>query len=94
MIAGLSLLLEIIALGFDVVGDQGFASCFGAAVGVCGTNGADFGDGDHVLEAGSVAVDSSGGREDDVGDIVAGHGTEEANRAVDICAIILKRDLA
>ena len=94
MVAALPLLLEIIALSLDVVGDEGFDSGFGAAVGVCRADGADLGDGNHVFEAGGVAVDGSRGGEDYVGDIVPGGRREEADRAIDVCAIVLQGYLA
>lgn len=88
VLAGFSCFLEVVALRVDVVGDAGFDGGLCAAVGVCGADGADFGDGDHVFEAGGVAVDGGGGGEDDVGDVVAGHGGEEADGAVDVCAVV------
>lgn len=88
VLGGFPGLLEVGALGFDVVGDAGFDGGFGAAVGVGGADGAGFGDGDHVFEAGGVAVDGGGGGEDDVGDVVAGHGGEEADGAVDVGAVV------
>lgn len=60
VVAGFALFLEVAALGFDVVGDAGFDGGFGAAVGVGWADGAGFGNGYHVVEAGGVAVD--GGR--------------------------------
>lgn len=50
-------------------------------------------DGDHVGETGSVAVHGSRGRENDVGDIVLGHGTQQVDAASDINAVVLERDL-
>ena len=94
VVAGLALFLEVVALGFDVVGDAGFDGRLGAAVRVRGANGADFGNGYHVLEAGGVAVDGGRRGEDDVGDIVTGHGGQEADGAVDIGAVVFQRDLA
>jgi len=93
VVSRLALRLEVVALGFDMVGDAGFNGGFCAAVGVGGTDGAFFGDRDHVGEASRVAIDGGGGGEDDVGDIVLCHGGEEANGAVDIGAIVLQRDL-
>ena len=78
------------ALRVDMVGDEIFDGGFGAAIGVGGTDGALFGDGDHVGEAGRVAVDRGGGGEDDVGDIVFGHGGEEVDGAVDIGAPVFE----
>jgi len=53
-----------------------------------------FGDGDHALEAGRVAVDGRGGGEDDVGDVVLLHRSQEAEGAEDVDAVVLERDLA
>ena len=94
MISTLPLFLEIVALGLDVVGDERLDGGFGAAVGVCGANGADFRDGNHVLEAGGVSIDGGRGGEDDIGDIVLSRGGEKAYCAVDICAVVFERDLA
>ena len=82
------------ALGVDVVGDAELDGGFGVAVGVRGADGTFFGDGDHVREASCVAIDGGGGRKDNVGDIVAGHGAEEAYSSVDIDTVVLERDLA
>lgn len=49
---------------------------------------------DHVGEAGGIAVDGGRGGEDDVGDIVLLHGAEEAERAIDVDAVVFERDLA
>ena len=54
-------LLEVAALSLDVVGNDIFDNGLGAAVGVGGADGAVFGDRDHVLEAGGIAIDGSGG---------------------------------
>ena len=94
MLAFLPLFLEIIALSFDVIGNDSLVRCFGATIGVGRPNGAVFGDGNHVLEAGGVAVDGSRRREDDIGDIVTCHGAEKADRTVDVRAVVLERDLA
>ena len=66
----------------------------GATIRVGGPDGAVFGDGNHVLEAGGVAVDGGRRREDDVGDIVTCHGAEKADGTVDVRAVVLQRDLA
>lgn len=89
----LSSLLEVASLGVDVVCDETLDRGLGAAVGVGWPNGAVLGDGDHVLEAGGVTVNCSRGGEDDVGDVVALHGSEEGNAATDIYAVVFERDL-
>ena len=88
VVAGLAFLLEVIALGFDVVSDTSFYGRLGAAVGVRRANRADFGYGYHVFKACSVAIDCSRGGEDDVRDVMACHGGQEADGAVDICAVV------
>ena len=85
-----SLFLELGPLCLDVIGDDVLDGGFGAAVRVCGADGADFGNRDHVGEARGVAVDGRGGGEDDVGDGVFGHGGEEADGAVDIGAVVFE----
>ena len=94
VVAGLIFLFGEDALGVDVVGDEVFDGGFGAAVGICGANGAVFGYGDHVGEAGGVAVDGGGRGEDDVGDVVFGHRSEEVDGAVDIGAVVFEGDFA
>ncbi len=88
VVAGLSLLLEVVALGFDVVCDACFDGRLGPAIGVCRADWADFRDGYHVFEAGGIAVDGGGRGEDNVGDIVAGHGGQEADGAIDIGTVV------
>lgn len=88
MVAVLPLLLEVVALGFDVVGDAGLDCGFCAAVGVGGTDRAVLRNRDHVGEARRVPIDSGRGGEDDVGDIVAGHRGKEIDRAVDIGTVV------
>lgn len=88
----LALLLQVVALSVDVVGDDVLNHGLGTAVGVGRANGAVLGDGDHVGESSRIAVDGGGGGEDDVGDIVAGHGLEEGNAAANIDAVVLERD--
>ena len=50
--------------------------------------------GNHVLEAGGIAIDSSGRREHDVGNIVLGHRAKKRNATPDVDAVVLERDLA
>lgn len=76
-----------------MVGDDVLDHGLGATVGVGSTLGAVLGDGNHVLEAGGVAVDGGGGGEDNVGDIVAGHGLEERDAAANVDAVVLEGDL-
>lgn len=92
--AALASLLRLSALGVDVVGDHGLDTELGVTVRVGRAERALFGDGDHVGEAGCIAVDGRRGREDDVGDVVLGHAAQEAERAEDVDAVVLERDLA
>lgn len=94
LLVGLVRLLEVVALGLDVVGDDALDHGFRAAVGVCRANWAVLGDGDHAGNAGGVAVDGRRGREDDVGDIVLGHRPQQRDAAADIDAVVFQRDLS
>ena len=64
------------------------------AIGICWAKGTFLGDGYHVGEAGGIAVDGCGGGEDDVVDVVAGHGAQEAESAVDISVPVVQRAFA
>lgn len=94
MIISLFFLLELVALGLDMIGDYGFNGSFGATIGIRRTNRAVFWNGDHVGKASCVAIDGSRGGEYDIGYIVLGHGAEQTDSAMDIGAVILERDLA
>lgn len=89
----LALLLQPVALGVDVVGNDILNHRLGAAVGVCGANRAVLWDRNHVGESGGITVDGGGRGEDDTRDVVAGHGAHEANAAADVDAVVLERDL-
>lgn len=91
---GLASLLEVVSLGRDVVLDDTLDHRLRAAVGVGRADGAVLWDGNHVGEACRVAVDGGRGGEDDVGDIVLGHGAHQADAAADIDAVVLEWDLA
>lgn len=84
----------VVALGVDHVGDGGLDSELGVTVGVGRTQRAVLGDGDHVGEAGGIAVDGSRAGEDDVGDIVLHHGAEEVDGAVDVDQVVVQGLLA
>ena len=77
-----------------MIGNDSLVRGLGATIRVSGSNGAVFRDGNHVLEASGVAIDGGRRREDDVGDIVTCHGTEKADGTVDVCAVVLQRNLA
>ena len=94
LLEGLPRLAQVVALGLDVVGDDHLVDGLGAAVGVRWADGAALGDGDHVREARGVAVDGGGRGEDDVGDVVLGHGAQERHGAADVDAVVLEGDLA
>ncbi|KAJ6444934.1 LOW QUALITY PROTEIN: putative quinone oxidoreductase [Purpureocillium lavendulum] len=93
LVVGLASLLQVVALGLDEVGDDVLDHRLCAAVRVGRADGAVLGDGDHVGEAGGIAVDGRRGGEDDVGDVVALHGAEEGDAAADVDAVVLERDL-
>ena len=87
-------LLEVVALGVDVVGNDILDDGLGAAVGVGWADGAVLGDGDHVGDTSSVAVDGGGGGEDDVGDVVTLHGAQQGDATTNVDAVVLEGDLA
>lgn len=72
-------LVRVVALGVDHVSDGGFHGEFCVSVRVGRPQGALFGDGDHVGEAGGISIYGGGAGEDDVGDIVTEHRSEEAD---------------
>lgn len=84
----------VVTLGVDNVGDGGLNSELGVAVGVGRTQRAVLGDGDHVGEAGGIAVDGGGAGEDNVGDIVLDHGAQEVDGAVNINQVVVQGFLA
>jgi hypothetical protein len=92
--AARALLLCILALSLDVGADQFFNSILCVSVRVGGAQWAVFGNGNHALEACGIAVDGGRGREDNVGDIVAGHGLQKGDGTADVDAPVLERDLA
>lgn len=83
-------LLQGIALCVDSIGDDGLDHGFCASVGIGGTDGAVLGDGDHVGDAGGVAVDGRGGGEDYVGDGVGEHAAQEGDGAADVDAVVFE----
>ena len=87
LLAGLD---QVVALGVDHVGDGGLDGDLGVAVGVGWAERAVLGDGDHVGEAGRVAVDGGRAGEDNVVDVVADHGAQEAEGALDIDAVVVE----
>lgn len=90
----LTSLLQVTSLGVNKVGDNVLDHGLGAAVCVGRSNGAVLRDRDHVGETSRIAVDSSGGGEDDVIDVVALHGAEQGDTATDIDTVVFERDLA
>lgn len=93
LLVGLAGLLQLGALGVDVVLDDLLDHVLSAAVGICWAGRAGLGDGNHIGEAGGVSVDGGGGGEDDVGDIVLGHGAQQRDAATDVDTVILERNL-
>lgn len=88
LVAGLD---GVVALSVDDIGDGSLDGELGVTVGVGGAQRALLGDGDHVGEASGITVDGGGGGEDDVGDIVADHGAQEADGAVDVDVVVVQR---
>lgn len=88
----LALLLRLVSLSGDVVRDDLLVHDLGVAVGVRGAERAVLGDRDHAFEARGVAVDGCRGGEDDVGDVVTGHGAQEADGAEDVDAVVVEGD--
>lgn len=87
-------LLEVGALSLDVVENDILNASLCTAVSVGRANGAGLGNRNHVLEAGGVAVDGSRGGEDNVGDVVLGHGAKERDAATDVDAVVLEGDFS
>lgn len=94
VVKGLAGLLKFLALGVDVVCDDLLDKGLGVTVRVGGAGRTGLGDGNHVLEAGGVAVHGGRGGENDVGNVVLRHGSEKGNSAADIDAVVLERDFA
>lgn len=94
----LSLLLlaslgESSALSIDHIGDGRLNGELGVAVRVGWAERALLGDGDHVGETGCITVDGGRAGEDDVVDVVADHGPQEAEGALNIDAVVVERFL-
>ena len=94
LLKGLARLLGLPPLGLDMVGNNSLDHHLGMTICVGGADGAVFGNGNHARDAGGITIDSSGGREDDVGDIVLGHRTEQGDAAADIDTVVLEWDFA
>lgn len=86
----LSSLLQVVALGFDMIRDTHLNGRLGATIGVGWSNGAMFRDRDHVGDSGGISVDGGRGREDDVCHIVLGHAAEEGDRTADVDTVVFK----
>ena len=78
----------------DVVSNHQLAGELGVAVGVCRPEGTLFGNGDHVLETGSVAINSSRGGVDDVANIVVLGSSQKGECALNVDAIVVEWDLS
>jgi hypothetical protein len=87
-------LLQVASLSVNKVGDNVLDHGLGAAICVGRSNGAVLRNRNHVGETSSIAVDGSGGGEDDIVDVVALHGAEQRDTAADIDTVVLERDLA
>jgi hypothetical protein len=84
-------LAGIITLGVDHINDGVLDGELGVAVGVSGAQRALLGDGDHVGEAGGITVDGGRAGEDNVVDIVADHGAQKVQSAVDVDIVVVQR---
>jgi hypothetical protein len=94
LVAALASLLRRVALCVDVVGDHSLDTELGVSVRVGGTKRALLRDGNHVGEACSIAIDCRGRREDNVGHVVLLHAAQQAERPIDVNAVVVERDLA
>jgi len=88
LLSALSLLLRLRPFGIDVIRDHALYAKLRVTVWVCRPQRALLGNGYHVREACRVAVYGCGGREDDVGDMVFLHATEEGESAADVDAVV------
>ncbi len=93
MLKWLALLLGIGTLSFDVICNYQFDCALGASVRVGWTNWAVLGDRNHVGKSSRITVNSRGGGEDDIGNIVLGHAPEESDGSANIDTVVFKRDL-
>lgn len=91
LVAGLD---GVVALGVDCVGDGELNGELGVTVGVGRAQRALLGDGNHVGETGGITIDGGGAGEDNVGDIVLDHGTQEVDGAVDVDVVVVEGLLA
>ena len=93
VIAILPLLLQVIALGFDMIAYASFGCGFSLAIRVGWPDRAMLRNWDHVRKSSRVAINGRGGGKYDISDIVRGHRGEEIDSAVHIGAIVFKRNL-
>jgi hypothetical protein len=94
LVAALASLLRRVALRVDVVGDHSLDSKLCVSVRIGGPKRAFLRNGNHVGEACSIAVNCCGRREDNVGHVMLLHAAQQAERAIDINAVVVERDLA
>lgn len=94
LLEGLARLLSLPPLGLDMIGNDGLDHHLGMTICVGGADGAVLRNRNHARDTGGITVDSGGGRKDNVGDIVLGHGTEQGDAAADIDAVVLEWDFA
>lgn len=90
----LALLLRLGSLRADVVCDHGFNRELCVAVGVRGAQRTLLRNGNHVGEAGGVAVHGRRGGEDDVGDVVSLHRSQQSKSAAHVHTVVFQWDLA
>ena len=94
LVAALVVLLCICSFGVGVVGDHVLDGELCVSVGVGGTERALLGNGNHVGESRGISVDGGRRGEDDVGDVVLLHAAQQAESAIDVDTVVLKRDLS
>ncbi len=93
MLKGLARLFQVGSLGIDKVGDDQLDRALGVSVWVCRPNRAVLGNGYHVGYPGRIAIDGGRGREDDIGDIVLLHASQESDGPANIHTVVLEGDL-
>lgn len=94
LVTTLASLLGLCSLSVDMVCDHHLDGELCVSVWVGRSERAVLWDGDHVWESCRIAVDGSGRGEDNVGDVVLGHGLEKSHSAANVDAIVVQRDLS
>lgn len=84
----------VVALSVDHISDGGLNGELGVSVGVGRAKRAMLRDGDHVGETSSVTIDGGRAGEDNVGNVVADHGAQKAEGAVNVDMVVVQGLLA